>query len=182
LTNHTRGTLTGVVLLLFVIRLPLLGSAIVLAWIGVELFSFCRRSGRRGNFVFSGLVAAFLLFLSYQGYVLRSNLRLIAAIESRGASMAAMSGTVLPGYVNYISLGRKVGDNELADILALDGLENIEFMVANGSQITNSGLLLLQRLKNLQHIYIGKTGVTQSGIDQLEVALPNCLIVFDPDG
>ena len=181
LANHKRGILLGVVLLLVLMRLPLVSILVLSLWVGVETFLFCRRFGKRGNVALLFTSVAIAAFLSFQGYVLWQNLQLISAIEARGASSAAMSGNLLPGVVNYVSLGRQVEDDKLAHILELDGLESLETVVANGSKITDTGLLMLGQFENLRHIYIRDTKVTHNGVDQLESALPNCLIVFDVD-
>ena len=176
-----RSTLTAVVLMLsLVLRDPILTFIVVLPWGIAESYILAKRFGRKGIVGYSLLVATTVGFIGYQGYVVWSNLVLISKIKGFGA-FASMSGNVLPGPINYIALGPDVGDAELANIVALDGLDNLNELVANGSRITDDGLLTLRKFKRLKSIYVGGSKVTRQGVANLKGHLPDCLIVFDSD-
>ncbi len=182
MATKLRSSLTAVVLLLCLIRMPFAGMSVLFLWGAVETLLFCKRFGRKGYAAFSLLATTAVIFVSFQAFSFWSNTRLIAKIESCGASRAAMSGNILPGSVNYIALGSGVGDNEVANILALGGLENLEFIVATDCKISDASLERLHHCSRLKHVYIGKTNVTQEGVDRLKRNLPCCVIAYDPDG
>ena len=114
-----RSTLTVVVLMVsLVLRDPILTLIVLLPWGTAESYIFAKRYGRKGLTGFSLVAATTVGFVAYQGYVIRDNLVLISKIKGFGASCADMSGQVLPGPINYISLGSDAGDAELANIIA----------------------------------------------------------------
>lgn len=154
---------------------------LLLPWACVEAFLLCKRFGRKGYVAFSLLATTAAIFVLLQVFALWSNLQLIAKIEAIGASSVSMSGHILPGPVNYVSLGSDVGDDELAHILALDGLQSLEYVVADDSRISDTGLSELRHFSCLKHVYIGNTNVTQNGVNELQDHLPDCTIVYDPD-
>jgi hypothetical protein len=90
-----------------------------------------------------------------------------------------MSGGLLPGHIDYIALGGSVDDEMLGTIISLEGLEEVEEVVAKGCGITDEGLLNLTKFPLLKRVYIGGTRVTPTGVLKFQRAMPNCWVTYD---
>jgi hypothetical protein len=181
-SSTVRSTIITVTLLALVMRAPHLALLVLIGWGITEWHSFTRRFGNKGNALFVALVCLVVSLFAWQVGVYYRNIALISRIERLGASSAAMSGRLLPGPINYIALGPDAGDVQLAEMLRLAGPENLEFVVATRSRITDAGLMSLQQCHRLQHVFVGQTQVTPEGIAELRRVMPRCAIVFEPDG
>lgn len=179
--NHVRSILLALAIAALTLRAPELAFLILVGWALTECFWFCRRRGRAGRIAFAILSACIVAFVSFEAYGLYRSRILISRLEELGASHASISGRLLPGPVNYIALGEDVGDAELAAILAVDGLDNLESVVARRCKVTDEGLLSLCEFQSLSDVYISGPNITADGVEVLKRALPNCSVVYDPD-
>ena len=176
-----RGLLLSVLLLLLIMGGSLIVQLILVCWGIAELGLIAHRRGRPLMIAYYALVAVGAVFLGFTAIAYRSNLQLISSLKETGGSYASVSGHILPGPIDYISLGSDVGDQELKRIVSLEGLENVESVVAKNCKITDRGLLYLGVFKKLGHVYVAQTRVTPEGIEKLQELLPDCLIVYDID-
>jgi len=62
----------------------------------------------------------------------------------------------------------------------LEGLTNLEYLDLTGTQVSDEGLQHLKGLAKLEHLDLSDTHVTPQGIKELQEALPNCLIDWEP--
>ena len=71
----------------------------------------------------------------------------------------------------------KIADAGLAHLKRLTNLQNLDLM---GTQITDAGLVHLKGMTNLQDLNLyGCPNITDSGVAELQKALPNCEIIRD---
>jgi Leucine-rich repeat (LRR) protein len=64
--------------------------------------------------------------------------------------------------------------NNISDISALSGLTNLESLYLVGNNISN--ISALSGLSNLEYLFLAANPLTQSQVDKLQKALPNCTI------
>lgn len=174
-----RGTLLSVILLLLIMGDSLLALPILVGWGLVELGLVAHRTGRAFVAAYFAFVAVGTVFFCLKISEYRNNLQLISLLRETGGTHASVS--VFPGPIDYISLGSDVGDQELEEIVSMDGLENVESVVANDCGITDKGLLALVAFKKLSRVYVGQTEVTPEGVEEFQELLPDCQVVYDPD-
>jgi len=80
--------------------------------------------------------------------------------------------------LNYLKVSRtQVTDTGLAH---LKGLTELCGLYLSDTQITDVGLVYLSRLRRLKWLVLSSTHVTQEGINELQEALPNCRIIWNP--
>ena len=58
----------------------------------------------------------------------------------------------------------------------IEGLHRLKFLVLNDTQVNDAGLVRLRALRQLQWLDIRDTKVTDKGVDELQRALPHCII------
>ena len=64
--------------------------------------------------------------------------------------------------------------------LHLEDLTELELLELSGTHVSDAGLVHLQGLKKLHWVNLRGTRVTQQGVSELQKALPNTMIVYDP--
>lgn len=176
-----RAVLGGLVVILLVAKWYDVAALFLFGWGLGELFLLARKAGRKGYLAFAALMVLTLSLVGYEAYYWWTQHALAAQIEGLGAKMASVSGKYLPGPVDYVVLGEHVGDAELARIVALEGLDHLESVIAEDTPITDDGLLLLTRLPRLRWIYIGgKAHVTPAGVAEFKQQLPDCQVLYFP--
>lgn len=74
--------------------------------------------------------------------------------------------------------GTNVSDSGLAHLLKLKFLNNVDL---TDTAITDKGLETLSQISTLQYIHIEGTGASIAGVRKLQAALPKCEIVSDYD-
>jgi hypothetical protein len=70
-------------------------------------------------------------------------------------------------------------DNQISDITALAELSNLVDLDLRNNNISDIGAL--SKLTNLEYLSLGDNPLTQTQIDELQKALPNCEISFSTD-
>lgn len=68
----------------------------------------------------------------------------------------------------------RLTDADLAKLTALHG--EIKHMDISGTQVTDRGIVHLEKLQQLKHLYIGNTRITENGIRRLKQAIPEITI------
>ncbi len=63
----------------------------------------------------------------------------------------------------------------------LAAIEEPSYLDLGGWKITDAGLVHLAGMKNLQHLYLEGTGITDAGLEKLQKALPRCRIESGPN-
>ena len=84
----------------------------------------------------------------------------------------------------------QITDRGLANVAKLTNLQSLHFgsdgkysaILQDYMKITDEGLIHLYGLKNLESLSLNTMHVTQAGIDNLQKALPNCKIEWNPTG
>jgi hypothetical protein len=74
-------------------------------------------------------------------------------------------------------LNSKSTDGLLGDLALLTGLKELHI---RSDDVTDAGLLQIERLKSLQLLVLAQTKVTADGVKKLQQALPHCCIVGRP--
>ncbi|QDT26760.1 hypothetical protein Enr10x_20700 [Gimesia panareensis] len=182
LNRHFRHIIIPLILVAFLFQLKDWVIILLVLWISVELFRVSKRYGKKGKVAFFSGAAVLLLLLGIQIYRGLGYLEVARRVTELGASLASVSGEFIPGPVNYISLGEGVGDAELENIVALEGLDHVETVIASGTPITDDGLFLLARFSHLERLtIINCPQISQEAIDALQQELPNCSILVMTD-
>jgi hypothetical protein len=66
------------------------------------------------------------------------------------------------------------------DLCELRGLLRLEILDLQGTQVTNAGLREVAKLKSLRFLNLWDTKVTDTGVIELQRALPDCEIAYKP--
>jgi len=75
-----------------------------------------------------------------------------------------------------VTLYLLVTDDDL-ELLAM--IPDLQKLYLKGMPITDDSIDTLSQLKQLQYVDVGETQITASGLRELQVALPNCVIKTD---
>ena len=94
----------------------------------------------------------------------------VAELEKLGAQIERKRGEVVA--VDFLGWD-KVTDTGL---IHLKGLDNLQKLDLGGTQITDAGLVHLVGLTKLESLDLSRTKITDAGIAELQQALPNCEI------
>lgn len=185
LNRHFRHIIIPLILVAFLFQLKDWVMILLVLWGSVELFRFLKRYGRKGKVAFFTSAAVLLLVLGIQFYRGLGSLEVAEQVMRLGARNAEVSGQLIPGYVNYISLGEEVGDAELEKIVALKGLDHVETVTASAPPLTDDGLLLLARFSHLEILILDCPGsppeTSPEAIEALQQELPDCSIMIVTD-
>ena len=182
INRHFRHIIIPLILFAFLFQLKDVGIILLIFWGSVELFRFLKRYGKKGKVTFFTGAAFLLLLLGIQIYRGLGHFEVARRVTELGASLASVSGELIPGPVNYISLGDGVGDAELEKIVALEGLDHVDTVIASNTPITDDGLFLLARFPHLESLIIMNCPqISQEAIDALQQELPNCSILVMTD-
>ncbi|MDC3224390.1 hypothetical protein OAU26_05590 [Mariniblastus sp.] len=65
-------------------------------------------------------------------------------------------------------------ETEVSDLSPLAGLKNLKWLWLNETKV--SDLSPLAGLKNLEALHLNRTEVSEEQVDELQLALPNCVI------
>ena len=79
------------------------------------------------------------------------------------------------GWKTIIQLGKL--ERLVVDSTRITGLQGLlRELYLNDTKITDAGLLLLTGLSHLQAVNVGGTGVSETGVNLLRIALPSCSV------
>jgi hypothetical protein len=148
----------------------------VFAWLVYGGILLIRKLGKFGI----GLVVVSLAALSTWIYLQYReglpNRTLTSQLTSLGASSLRTTGRPWVPVVHSITFGEGTGDEELRQVLALSGLEEVEEISFHESTITDEPIAGLARFVTLKSIYFEDTKVTPEAVERLQQELPNCEI------
>lgn len=104
--------------------------------------------------------------------------------KPRSAAIRLLLGDETYGNVNMVALNgfdKPVAD---ADLRHLKSLPNVKYLQLHRVQLSDAGLAHIAGLKKLKQLELSGlylppvTSITQTGVNELQKALPNCSIIF----
>jgi hypothetical protein len=101
-------------------------------------------------------------------------------VHSRGVTSAGLANLQFLAQLRRLRLELENYHPTDADLQCVEPLSQLEELTLIGD-ITDAGLLRLRRLTKLKYLNVRHTLVTQDGVEDLQHALPRCMIDWDPD-
>jgi hypothetical protein len=103
----------------------------------------------------------------------------LIVLELQSAKVTPSGYLHLKGLRNLKTLvfrdNNKFNDSCLPEILKLT---QVHYFYLSGSQITDAGLVHLREATGLQLVELGKTNVTEEGVDRFQEAHPDCQVLW----
>ena len=150
-------------------------------WIARLCVGVANRFGTAGKIALTVVFATVILFGVREFRGSQQQAALIERIQEIDGVIAYQSSEWPSSPVDVIRLGIYAGDKELAEVLALDGLDDLKRVVLYDCYVTPKGLELLHTFGHLREILIFDTPSAEPGVKALRRALPHCMVEYKID-
>jgi hypothetical protein len=120
-----------------------------------------------------------LMMIGLIGYFIwqdEPNRQLVVRIKQLGAYYVGSTGTFLVGDVDYVYFDSDAKDEQVRQFTDLEGLNNLQRIVLKYTHISDQTARKLGKFKSLRDLYIRGAGISDSTIEDLQEALPECRI------